>query len=505
MVPSEKEIPLLHMRGVVKRFGSTLALEGVDLTVGHGEVHAVIGENGAGKSTLMNVLCGVIEPDEGEIELGGAPYTPTGPLSAARHGLAMIHQELSLAPHLSVEANILLGREHSRAGFLASRANLARAREALAQLERPDIDLRQPVGRLSMGERQLVEIARALSLEARVIVMDEPTSSLSNDDKRHLFAVIRRLRDRGLSVIYISHFLEEIEEICDRFTVLRDGRVSGSGAVAGTPRAELIRMMVGRQIEEVFPRTKRERGTPILRISSLSGRKIPRAATFELHRGEILGLAGLIGAGRTESLRAIFGLDPIASGEVRTVEVSGRDHCLAGGTGERIRNRIGMVSEDRKGEGLALNLSVSENLVMSSPRTVSKLGWVRSSSVRASAQRWIDSLSIRSATPTLPIRNLSGGNQQKVAIARLLQMEAEVFLLDEPTRGIDIGSKVEIYRLMDRLAAEGKAILFVSSHLPELLGVCDRIGVMSRGELTGLRPVSEWSEHSIMLAATGSG
>ncbi|MBI1785027.1 sugar ABC transporter ATP-binding protein, partial [Candidatus Sumerlaeota bacterium] len=312
-----KFIPILVMRGVRKMFGTTVALDHVDLDVGAGEVHAVIGENGAGKSTLMKILCGVIPPDEGEIQLGGEPYRPRGPHHAMRNGLAMIHQELNLAPHLTAEANILLGMENSRAGFLRAGVNLPRARATLDQLRRPDIPLDLPVRQLGIGEQQIIEIARALAVNARIIVMDEPTSSLSGEDRLHLFQVIRRLKERGISVIYISHFLEEVREICDRFTVLRDGKTVGTGEVASTPQSELIRMMVGRKIEDIFPPRDRTPGEPVLSVGKLRGTKLPREASLQLYRGEILGLAGLVGAGRTETLRAIFGLDPIVSGSAR--------------------------------------------------------------------------------------------------------------------------------------------------------------------------------------------
>jgi len=422
--------PLLSMRNVRKRYGPTIALDGVDLEVAAGEIHAVIGENGAGKSTLMKTLCGVVEPDSGEITLGGAAYRPQGPAHAARNGLAMIHQELNLAPHLSVEANILLGMEKSAAGFLNRRTNLARAREALAQLQREDIPLDAPVRTLGIGERQIVEIARALVVNARIIVMDEPTSSLSGDDRAHLFAAMRRLRAQGISLIYISHFLEEIQEICDRFTVLRDGKTVGAGVIADTPQSELIRMMVGRKIEEFFPPIEHTPGDPALSVRALSGRIQPRGFNIELRRGEICGLAGLVGAGRTESLRCLFGLDVVDEGAISLHKRDGLEIALYSGARSRVRNGVGLLSEDRKSEGLALNLGVAENIAMAAPQTISSFGFIRASRLRDDSQKWISELSIRTATPTLPVGNLSGGNQQKVAIARLLQMNADVFLLE---------------------------------------------------------------------------
>lgn len=483
----------LRMHGVRKSFGGVEALRGVDLEVAPGEVHALIGENGAGKSTLMKVLSGALTADSGGMTLDGEGFAPSGPADARLQGVAMIYQELTLAPHLTVAENVFLGREPRR-GLLLDRARMRReVSGALALLAHEGILPEMRVADLGPGPRQLVEMARALVGQARVIVMDEPTSSLARGEVERLFAVVRRLKTEGVSVIYISHFLEEVRELADRFTVLRDGETVGCGQVAATPMAELIRLMVGRELAEAYPRVAHARGGPILEVAHLAGaggprRDLPRAASFTLHRGEILGLAGLVGAGRTELLRALHGLDPVRSGEVRLC-------CVP-------PPRVGLLSEDRKLEGLALNLSIADNVTLSRLGPLSRWGRLnRRAQAAAAAQRSAE-LGIKSSGPGQLACALSGGNQQKVALARLLHEEAEVLLLDEPTRGVDVGSKAEIYRLMGRLAAEGKAILMVSSYLPELLGVCDRIAVMHRGQMGPARPTAEWSQNSLLDAAT---
>ncbi|MBI3696296.1 MAG: sugar ABC transporter ATP-binding protein [Acidobacteria bacterium] len=475
----------IRMTGLRKAFGPTVALDGVDLAVEAGEVHALIGENGAGKSTLMKVLSGVYRADAGEMQLDGQPYAPADPLDARRRGVVMIYQELALAPHLTVAANIMLGVEPAAGGWISRQRLEEQAARALDALGHPEINLRAPVSSLSVGARQLVELARALVLEAGVVVLDEPTSSLAAADVPRLFGVIARLRERGVSVIYISHFLEEVEQIAGRFTVLRDGRSVGGGRIGEVDRGWIIERMVGRRLAEMFPRLPHAIGEPVLELADLSTPGV-ESASLVLRRGEILGIAGLIGAGRTEMLRAVFGLAPVRSGTVRVVGVSG------------------LLSEDRKGEGLAQSLTVGDNLTLSHLRPYVRHGWLdRAAQLRAS-QHWINRLAIRTRGPSEPVAALSGGNQQKVALARLLHHDCDVLLLDEPTRGIDVASKAQIYELIGQLAQSGKAILFVSSYLPELLGVCDTIAVMRRGRLGAKAPAGEWTEHSIMSAAVGA-
>jgi len=488
------------MSGVRKSFGATQALRGVSFEVGPGEVHALIGENGAGKSTLMKILSGAHQPDTGSIELDGASFTPENPLHARRSGIAMIYQELTLAPDLSVEENILLGSEPARFGWLNRARRRELAHRALAELHHDTIPLGVPVNRLTIAEQQVVEIARALVGNPKVIIMDEPTSSLTQVDTENLFAVIGRLRQRGVSVIYISHFLEECQRLCDRYTVLRDGESVGTGAMAQASLGEIIRLMVGREMKDIYPRTPHELGQPVLKVNGLAGIAKPRSVSFTLRAGEILGVAGLIGAGRTEALRACFGLDRMAAGNVAVFQ---REQTRAT-PASRLAEGVGFLSENRKEEGLMLNRSLADNLTATSFGPCSRFGFISAARQRSCTERWMKRLEVRARDSRQAIVELSGGNQQKIAIGRLLHHEARILLLDEPTRGIDVGSKAAIYKLMGELAAAGKSIVFVSSYLPELLGVCDTIGVMCRGVLSEVRPVSEWTEHSIISAAIGS-
>lgn len=492
-------VPLLGMYQVHKRFGATQALAGVSLEVDRGEVLALIGENGAGKSTLMKVLSGAVAADEGSMQLDGRPYAPAGPHAARLAGVAMIYQELVLAPDLSVEDNIMLGQERHRLGLLSRRVQRAQVREVLDLLGHAELRPETPAGRLSLGAQQLVEIARALVADARVFVFDEPTSSLTQRDAARLFALIRHLKQSGRSVIYISHFLEELGQVADRYVVLRDGRHVASAAMAGADFREIISQMVGRSVEDLFPTIDHAPGEPLLDVRGLSGADVPQEVSFSVRRGEIFGIAGLVGAGRTELLRCLYGLEPVKSGAVR---IGGT--MRATGPAASIQLGLGLVSEDRKGEGLAQRQSISDNLTLTRLERYSRLGWLSLARRRQAVAGWIARLQLKARHPDQPVCELSGGNQQKVALARVLHQDADVLLLDEPTRGIDVATKAEIYRLMGQLAAEGKAIVFVSSYLPELLAVCDRIGVMARGRLRRVRPVAEWTEEEVIRVAIGA-
>jgi ribose transport system ATP-binding protein len=488
----------LRIAGLRKSFDGVQALRGVSLEVAPGEVHALIGENGAGKSTLMKALSGALKPDAGEMFLDGEPYTPGNPLHARRCGIAMIYQELNLAPHLSVEENILLGSEPSRFGFVNRSARREKAREALAQLNHAELPLDAPVNQLSIAEQQMVEIARALISTPKVLIMDEPTSSLTQVDTENLFGAIKRLHERGVSIIYISHFLEECLRLASRYTVLRDGETVGSGEMKPGALPEIIRLMVGRDIKDVYPRVPHTIGEPVLEVRGLSGIKKPKSVDFTVRRGEILGIAGLVGAGRTEALRALFGLDG-GSGEVKVHQKpAGRASPAV-----RLAEGIGLLSENRKEEGLMLNRTIADNLTLSRLRPCSSAGVVRAGRQQELTKSWMQRLDVRAQGPRQLIGNLSGGNQQKVAIGRLLHHETDVLLLDEPTRGIDVASKSQIYHLIGELAQSGKAVVFVSSYLPELLGVCDTIAVMCRGVICASRPAAEWTEHSIIATAIG--
>jgi ribose transport system ATP-binding protein len=492
----------LEMQAISKRFGATIALEKVDFTVKVGEIHALVGENGAGKSTLMKVLSGAHQPDSGAMYLDGEVFRPKGPLDARQLGVGMIYQELSLAPHMTVEENILLGMEPARGGFIKWDEVRERTLQALRYFDHPEIAPDSRVQDLSIGAQQLVEIGRALAVGCKVLVFDEPTSSLSQKDIASLFRIIRELKDDGMSIVYISHFLEEVEEIADRLTVLRDGSVVGTRSVGEVTADEIVSMMVGREVKDLYPRSQRKRGDPILDIRDLAGLTKPEHASLTLHRGEVLGICGLIGAGRTEFLRAVFGLDPVRKGEIKLGIHAGPASPL-----RRWLQGMGMLSEDRKEEGLALNLTIADNVTLSKLSGFGRFGIVMPFEQEKATKRWIERMDIRCRDASQKVADLSGGNQQKVALARLLQHDVDVLLLDEPTRGIDVAAKAKIYEVIDDLVSanleEPKAVLVVSSYLPELLGICDRIAVMSRGRLSVVKEVKDVDEHKLMLAATG--
>ncbi len=492
--------PLLRMENITKNFGATWALEDVDFDLRPGEVHALLGENGAGKSTLIKILSGAVKPTRGKMYLDGQRYSPESPLEGRKMGISVIYQELNLAPHLSVEENIMLGEEWQTMGFLHRRRMKKKVREALQQLCHPEIAPETPVRQLSVAARQVVEITRALLQKARILVMDEPTSSLSAEDTARLFEIIGQLKRQGVGIIYISHFLEEVLQVADRFTVLRDGKKVGSGRLAETSLQELIQMMVGQEIQRLFPSRPHKIGEPVLVVDRMKGKRMKSPVALTLHRGEILGLAGLVGSGRTEFVRSVFGLENLEEGSLRI----GRQVIAGPGPRPRIVRGVGYLSEDRQGEGLALDQSITDNLTLSFLRPYIRFGFLQLAKRRKSVLAWIERMKIKASHPGQPVLRLSGGNQQKVALARLLHQKADILLLDEPTRGIDILSKSQVYEWMGQLAAEGKSILFVSSYLPELLGVCDRIAVFYRGELVEVKPVSEWDQKSLMtVAVTG--
>lgn len=495
----------LSLKGIRKSFGPTVALDGVDLELRPGEVHALIGENGAGKSTLMNVIAGSLKPDDGQMQIDGYAFSPTSPLDARTHGIALIHQELSLCPHLSVAENVLMGIESSRFGWLDRDKLRTRTNEVLRTFHHADIHPEKRVGDLPVAGRQIVEISRALAARARIILMDEPTSSLQRDDVVHLFTLIRKLSSEGISVIYISHFLEEVRQIANRFTVLRDGRSVATGEIANTSDDELIAKMVGRAQQNLFPERPTNNTTheTILEVRNLASPPLLKDASFDLRRGEILGIAGLMGSGRTPLLRAIFGLEPPESG---TISVNKR--ALPSGRATpamRLIEGLGYLSEDRKGDGLTLNQSLSDNVTVTKFDTCSHWGWLDLSSQRRQAEGLVNALKIKTRNVQQPVGSLSGGNQQKVIVARLLHQDADVLLLDEPTRGIDIGSKAQVYETIAACAAQNKAVLMVSSYLPELFGMCDRLAVMSRGRLSDVKPIDQWTPESVLAAAVGSG
>ena len=495
----------LSLKGIRKTFGPTVALDGVDLELRAGEVHALIGENGAGKSTLMNVIAGALKPDDGRIEINGKPYSPASPLDARTHGIALIHQELSLCPHLSVAENILMGIESSRFGWLDREQLFARTNEVLRTFHHADIRPETRVGDLSVAARQIVEISRALAARARIILMDEPTSSLQRDDVANLFDLIRKLSADGISVIYISHFLEEVRQIADRFTVLRDGRSVVTGGLANTSDDELIAKMVGRTHQNLFPERNVDTATheTILEVRNLASPPLLKDASFELRRGEILGIAGLMGSGRTPLLRAIFALETPSGG---TITVN-KKALPPGRTTPSIRliEGVGYLSEDRKGEGLTLNQSLADNVTVTKFDTCSRWGWLDLGAQRRQAEKLVNALKIKARNVQQPAGSRCGGNQQKLVVGRLLHQDADVLLLDEPTRGIDIGSKAQVYETIALCALQNKAVLMVSSYLPELFGMCDRLAVMSRGKLSEVRPIDRWTPETVLQVAISQG
>lgn len=487
-----KTPPRLAMRAIAKAFGRNQALAGVDLTVMPGEVHALVGENGAGKSTLMKVLSGAHAPDSGTMSLDGEAYAPRDPQEARARGVGMIYQELSIAPHLTVAENLVLGAEPRRAGLVDREAARQLARETLAGLGHGDIDVDAPAGSLSISRLQIVEIGRSLALGCKVIVFDEPTSSLAQEDVRRLFELIDRLAARGIAIIYISHFLEEVRRLASRLTILRDGRSVAGFRTAEVDDARIVAEMVGRDVRELYPRSPRPVGETLLEGSA------PGLGQLSVRAGEVLGICGLVGSGRTELLRALFGLDP--GGRVR---VLGRD--LQPSPAVSWKAGMGMVSENRKEEGLALALGIGDNICLASLDHLGRGGWISPAERTRRTHGWIQSLGIRCEGPDQPIGRLSGGNQQKAALARLLEADCDILLLDEPTRGIDIAAKARIYEAIDQLVTtpgRPRAVVMVSSYLPELLGTCDRIAVMGRRGLGPAHFVGKTSAEALMAEAT---
>jgi len=493
------EAPLLEMRHIRKQYPGVVALDGVNLAVHAGQVHALVGENGAGKSTLMKILAGAEQPDAGEVLLDGAPVRVTSPIQAMALGISIIYQEFNLVPTMSVEENIFLGREPVRGFGLVDRREMRRrATELLTSLD-AQVDPAALVGTLSVAQQQMVEIAKAVSVEARVIAMDEPTATLTDHEIERLFALIRSLREQQVGIIYISHRLDEIDAIADQVTVLRDGRWVSSDAKAGLDRAEIIRRMVGREVTGQYPRRQCQPGAVVLEVEHLQRRGVLKDISFTVRAGEIVGLAGLVGAGRTEVARAIFGADPLDSG---TVSIDGRPVRLRHPR-DAVRAGIGLVTEDRKGQGLVLNMVVRENTTLANLRAVSRGGWIQRARENAFVQDYVGSLDIRTPSIEQAVRNLSGGNQQKVVLAKWLFTSARVLILDEPTRGIDVGAKAEIYELANRLAEQGVAVLLISSELEEVLGLSDRVLVMHEGHLAGELSAGEATPERVMRLATG--
>lgn len=489
---------ILETHHICKRFPGVVALDDVHFDLRKGEVHVLLGENGAGKSTFVKILSGAYQKTGGQILLNGHETDIRNPKDAQEAGISIIYQELNLVPHLSAGENIFLGREPTHLGVIDHKRMFESAKKTLDDLG-VNISARSPIKEFGVAQQQMVEVAKALSVDARILIMDEPTSALTEHEINQLFGTIRKLKEKGVSVIYISHRLEEVFEIGDRVTVLRDGEHIGTHDINDISRPDLIRMMVNRELKEQFPKEKSPRGDEILRVEGLTTKGVLKNVTFSLHRGEVLGIAGLLGSGRTELARTIFGVGSVDSGGIyvhgKLEKVKSPRHAINLG--------IGFLTEDRKTQGLILNLSLRENVCLPGLDRFSRMGIMNVKKENRAAHRYVSELRIKTPSVSQKVMFLSGGNQQKVVMSKWLCSHADLFIFDEPTRGIDVGSKVEIYRLMNRLTAAGVAIIMISSELPEILGMSDRILVMHRGMVSGEFFPEEATQEKILHCALG--
>lgn len=491
----------LQMKHITKRFPGVLALNDVQFSLRRGEVHALLGENGAGKSTLMKILSGVYQPDEGEIIFEDKPVSFSDPLSAQNVGITIIHQEFNLFPELTVEENIFIGREFCKKNRW--RLDEKQQRQATIEiLQKLNLAIKPDtlVADLTVAQQQMVEIAKAISVNARILIMDEPTAALTETEIESLFRVTRLLKEQGTGIVYISHRLEELALIADRATVMRDGQYISTVDYECVKISDLIAMMVGRDLGNIYPRREAlQQRIPVLEVNGLTRKGVMNDINFTLYRGEILGFAGLMGAGRTELARAIFGADSIDSG---TLKLNGKETVIKD-ISDAIQQGISYLTEDRKKEGLALNLSVERNIMLGNyPEYSDRFGNVDSRRCQQTSEEQVKALRIKTPNLEQAALNLSGGNQQKIIIARWVCKDTDILIFDEPTRGIDVGAKLEIYELMNRLVAKGKSIIMISSELPEVLGMCDRILVMRSGRITGELSAKEATQEKIMQYAT---
>jgi ABC-type sugar transport system ATPase subunit len=499
VAPGAAAAPLMQLTGMTKSFAGVTVLEDVSFDVRPGEVHALMGENGAGKSTLIKIAAGVHRPDAGTIRVGGREVTFTSPRSARQNGIAVVYQELLLFPELTVAENIFIGHApKGAAGTLDWGRMRERARALLDDLDSPHLDPDARVGGLSVANRQRVEIAKALSQDARVLIMDEPTASLAEADVQQLIAIVRRLRDRGVGIVYVSHKLPEVFALADRATVLRDGRLVGTEPIAALDERRIVSMMVGRSIEQLFPKVPATLGDVVLDVRNVSHGTIVRDVSFQLRAGEILGIAGLVGSGRTELALTLFGLTPATSGEIRLggerVEVRGPDQARELG--------IAYFPEDRGLQGLVKPQTIAQNIAHTMLERLTHHFVVDRKEETSLARRFIEALGIRARGPQQVVGQLSGGNQQKVVLAKWLAIEPRILIMDEPTRGIDVGAKSEIHALMSRLAGQGLAILMISSELPEVLGMSDRVLVMNGGRIVATFDRAEATPEAVGHAMT---
>jgi len=489
----------VQMKGIKKAFGKNRVLEGVDVTVKAGQVHALMGENGAGKSTLMNILTGLYKRDAGQILIDGEETYYENPLDAEKHGISFIHQEMNNFAEMTVLDNMFLNREIKGPLGILKQAEMRKiAKENLAKLG-TDIDLDVPVGSLSVGRQQMIEIAKSLMSDAKVLIMDEPTAALTEKEIEKLFDVIRSLKERGVGIIYISHRMEEIMKICDHITVMRDGISVNSYPTGETNMAQIVRDMVGREMRDFYPERSTQPGDIALKVTDIERKGVFDHINFEVHAGEILAFSGLMGAGRTEIMRAIFGIDKLDSGQIQMngTTISNKT------PGEAIKNNIGFLTENRKDEGLILNDSIADNIALPSIGGFVKHGLVDDKAVADFVALLMKRLHVKATGPSESAGSLSGGNQQKVVLAKWIGSGTQVLILDEPTRGVDVGARREIYDLMNKLTNRGVAIIMVSSDLDEVLGMSDRIAVVYEGHITGIIPTKTATQESVMTLATG--
>lgn len=492
--------PTLEMKGICKRFPGVDALKNVDFRLVPGKVHALMGENGAGKSTLMKVIAGLHLADEGEMYLHGEKVSFGNPRDALNHGIAMIHQELSPVLDMSILENLFLGKEYiyGRHGRLNYREMERMSRQLLQQIG-VDLNPATLMRDLSVSQMQMIEIAKALSYNSEIIIMDEPTATITTTEVENLFRIIRQLRDDGRCIVYITHKMNEVFTIADEITVFRDGDYIGTYDVKDVNERQLIRLMVNRDLNEIYPERDRTCGDICLEVKGLCQEGVFEDISFNLHQGEILGFAGLMGAGRTELMNALFGITKPTSGEISIQGKKATSHCPR----NMIRNGLGYVTEDRKGNGLVMDMSVQDNVIISSlGRLGGAAGFIRKRQADLESAKFIERLHIKTPSRESLVKNLSGGNQQKVILAKWLMLSPDIIIFDEPTRGIDVGAKAEIYRLVAELAAAGKGIIFISSEMPEILGMCDRIIVLHEGRYSGETDISDASQEKLLTLAT---
>lgn len=490
---------ILEMKHISKSFHGVKALDNVRFELARGEIHALVGENGAGKSTLMKILAGVHEPDEGEIRIDNQNVRITSPSVSQDLGISIIHQELNLIPYMTIAENIFLGRELRTGKLFSKHKEMQRETEKL--LKQFDLDLKPNhlVGDLSIGQQQIVEILKALSISSRILIMDEPTAVLEERESERLFSLIRKFQEQGVSIIYISHRLNELKRLCDRITVLRDGQYITTRTLDGLTEREIANLMVGRELKELYPEKPSRIGEEMLRVERLSKGNYFKDISFHVCKGEILGFAGLAGAGRTELMRTLFGDWRPDSG---IVYIGGKEVQFKSPR-DAVEKGLGFATEDRKSLGLLLDMSVAHNITLSASKKYARFNFIAKRQEKGLVNKMVDELRIKTNKTTSPVKNLSGGNQQKVVLGKWLVADTDIFIMDEPTRGIDVGSKSEIYNLISELAAAGKTIIVISSELPELLGICNRIIVMHQGKITGEIDHKEANEQKIMALATG--